>query len=131
MSAAKRKYSACERDALAVVFAPRKFRVYLLSDVPFVVVTDHHELSYAFKKKDIHGRLARWIDFLAEYEFTVQYRPGTEKTAADFLSRHTNEVKAEVLSDVDGDLALAILYPDEPFEDLETFCQEVARYLLG
>ena len=131
MSAAERKYSACEREALAVVFALRKFRVYLLSDVPFVVVTEHHALSYAFKKKDIHGRLARWMDFLAEYEFTVQYRPGTENTAADFLSRQINAVKAE-LSDVDeGDLALAILQSDEPFEDLEPFCQEVARYLLG
>ena len=59
MSVAERKYSACEREALAVVFALRKFRVYLLSDVPFVVVTDHHALNYAFKKKDIHGRLAR------------------------------------------------------------------------
>ena len=133
MSAAERKYSACEREALAVVFALRKFRVYLLSDVPFVVVTDHHALSYAFKKKDIHGRLARWMDFLAEYEFTVQYRPGTENTAADFLSRQTDGARAKVLSDMDeGDLALAFAPEiEEPFEDLEPFCQEVARYLLG
>ena len=82
--------------------------MYWLSDVPFVVVTDHQALSYAFKKKDIHGRLARWMDFLAEYEFTVQYRPLTENTAADFLSRQTDGARAKVLSDMDeGDLALA------------------------
>ena len=84
MYAAERSYSACEGEALAIVFVLRKFCVYLLSDIPFVVDKDHHALSYAFKKKDIHGRLARWMDFLAEYEFTVQYRTGDGKHRSGF-----------------------------------------------
>ena len=59
MTSAERKYSACEHEALAVIFALKKFRVYLLSTQRFVLITDHQALQYAFKKKDIHGRLAR------------------------------------------------------------------------
>lgn len=66
MNLAAKNYSTCERGALGVVFALRQFRVYLLSSKPFKVVTDHQALSYVFRKNDIHGRLARWLDFLAE-----------------------------------------------------------------
>lgn len=52
---AETNYSACERDDLAVIFALQKFIVYLLSSEPFVVVTDHKALKYAFQKKDIYG----------------------------------------------------------------------------
>lgn len=66
MNAAERNYSACEREALAVIFPLRKFRVHLLSNIPFTLITDHQALRYAFQKNDVHGRLARWLDFLAE-----------------------------------------------------------------
>ncbi len=74
LNAAERNYAVCERVAAAVIFALKKFRVYLLADKPFQLVTDHQALQYAFKKKDVHGRLARWLDLLAEYEFEVVYR---------------------------------------------------------
>lgn len=87
MNEAERNYSACEREALAVIFALQKFRPYLLSAETFRLITDHQALKYAFQKKDVHGRLARWLDLLAEYNFEVVYRPGRENSAADFLSR--------------------------------------------
>ena len=61
MNKFERKYSACERGALAAIFALKKFRVYLLSSIPLKLVTDHQALSYAFRQNDIHGRLARWL----------------------------------------------------------------------
>lgn len=67
MTAAERKYSACEREALAVIFPLKNFRVYLLSSLPFKLLTDHKALKYAFQKDDVHRRLARWLAFLAEY----------------------------------------------------------------
>ena len=61
------------------------------------------------------------MEFLAEYEFTVQYRPGTENTAVEILSRQTAGARAKVLSSMDeGDLALALAPEiEEPFEGLE------------
>ena len=66
MTAPERNYSACEREALAVIIALKNFRVYLLSSIPFTLITDHLALRYTFQKKDVLGRLARWMAFLAE-----------------------------------------------------------------
>lgn len=86
MKKTERDYSACEREALAVIFAVKKFRVYLLSTQRFMLITDRQSLQYGFKKKEMHGRLARWMDFLAEYDFEVKYRAGGKYGATDFLS---------------------------------------------
>lgn len=56
MSLAERIFHACEGEALAVLFALRKFLVYLLSDKEFKFVKDNHTLQYVFQKKDIHDR---------------------------------------------------------------------------
>ena len=66
LNSAEKNYSACEREAVAVIFALRKFRIFLLSGHRFDLVTDHQALRYALEKKDVHGLIARWLDFLAE-----------------------------------------------------------------
>ncbi len=37
--------------------------------------------------KDPHGRIARWLTLLAEYDFEICYRVGRDNACADFLSR--------------------------------------------
>lgn len=69
------------------MFALRKYRVYLLSKRPFLLLTDQQALKLAFSKNDIHGCLARLLDFLAKYDFEFQYRKGSSNKAANFLSR--------------------------------------------
>lgn len=59
MNSAERGYSACEREALAVVFTLRQFRVYLLLAHQFILKTDYKASKAAFSRKDVHGRLAR------------------------------------------------------------------------
>ena len=66
LNSAEKNYSACEREAVAVFFALRKFRIFLLSGQRFDLLTDHQALRYALEKKDVHGLIARWLDFLAE-----------------------------------------------------------------
>lgn len=86
MDSLERNYSASEREAMAVIFAVRNFCVYLFSSEPFRLVTDHQALRCASQKKYIHGRLTRWLNFLAEYEFTIDYKSGKHSAAADSLS---------------------------------------------
>lgn len=40
------------------------------------LLTGHWALHSVFKKKDVHGRPARWPDHLLEYEFTILYKSG-------------------------------------------------------
>lgn len=61
--------------------------MYLLSTSHFTLITDHQTLQYAFKKIIIHGRRARWIDFLAEYDFKIQNCSGLKKYFLDHLSQ--------------------------------------------
>ena len=89
LSATEEKYSTVEREALAVIFALKKFRPYLLTS-RFTLFTDHQALKYTFNKRDPHGRIARWFSFLAEFQFDIMYKPGQENVPADFLSRNVS-----------------------------------------
>jgi len=35
----------------------------------------------------VSGKLARWLDFLGQYQFELKRRPGSENVVADALSR--------------------------------------------
>lgn len=47
---------------------------------------DQQALRATLVRKDIHGRLAGWLDFLAEYSFKIRYLSGKENLATEFLS---------------------------------------------
>lgn len=76
MISAEQNYRAREREALAIIFFLQKFRVYLFSTQPFVLRSGQKEFSYDLQKRDIHGRPARGLEILAEYDFTVEYKTG-------------------------------------------------------
>ena len=85
LNSAQKKYSATEREALAIVSAIREFHCYL-GDRPFTVVTDHQPLISLRKMKDPHGRIARWMLEFQGHTFDIIYRSG-EKNHVDALSR--------------------------------------------
>lgn len=128
LNSAERNYFACEREALVVIFAIRKFRVYLLSDIPFDLVTDHQSLRYAFEKKDVHSRLARWLDFLAEYDYNMKYKPGSTNSAADFLPRDAAMSPPIGLDEDEGEVAIVAFEADA---GLEPVLVDLRRFLLG
>ncbi|KAL5486349.1 hypothetical protein EMCRGX_G018815 [Ephydatia muelleri] len=52
-----------------------------------IVRTDHNSLQWLRNFKEPQGQVARWLDILAEYDFSVQHRPGLQHSNADALSR--------------------------------------------
>ena len=68
-------------------YALAKFRVYLLGDGPFIVYTNHASLRTAVNSPHLSQRMARWLSFFAEYNFSVEYKPGLLNVVADALSR--------------------------------------------
>ena len=68
-------------------YALAKFRVYLLGDRPFIVYSDHASLRTAVNSPHLSQRMARWLSFFAECNFSVEYKPGRLNVVADALSR--------------------------------------------
>ena len=109
LSGTEVKYSAFEREALAVIFALKKFRHYLLS-MRFKLYTDHQALKYVFNMKDPHGRIARWFSLLAEYDFEICYRSGNQNPSVDFISRPVELMAIMENISIEPDLKLIANY---------------------
>ncbi|KAE9101001.1 hypothetical protein PF010_g14600 [Phytophthora fragariae] len=87
MKPAERNYPVHDKELLAMRYALIKFRVYLLGGQTFDVYTDHASLRTAMKSPHLSQRMARWLSFIAEYNFVVHYKPGKNNILADALSR--------------------------------------------
>ena len=86
MNKPERNYSTIEREALAAVAAIKEFYPYLYG-FPFTLITDHNPLTALKGLKDVGGRLARWMLFLQQFQFKIEYKPGKTHGDADALSR--------------------------------------------
>lgn len=94
LSAAEENYSTTDLEALAVVWAVKKFR-HFLDGAPFTVYTDHQALTALLNTKEPSGKYARWIVQLQQYDITIKYRPGVTNKNADALSRAPLQVQSE------------------------------------
>jgi hypothetical protein len=73
---------------LAVVWAMHeKFRRYLHGR-RFKLVTDHNALIAIFTTREPTGRIARWVEKLQQYDFTIEHKKGVENYVADAFSRN-------------------------------------------
>jgi hypothetical protein len=88
LNQAQKRYSATDRECLAVHWAINHWRAYLLGK-QFIVVTDHLALKWLFSssRRDPHHRHDRLILDLQQYDFVVTHRAGTLHGNADALSR--------------------------------------------
>ena len=88
MSSAQQNYRATRRELFAVIVSLPHFRHYLLH-VPAILRTVHHRRKWLRTFKRPKGTLARWIETLAEFEITIEHRPGRFHCNADGVSRQT------------------------------------------
>nr|GEW70064.1 reverse transcriptase domain-containing protein [Tanacetum cinerariifolium] len=82
-------YTMMEKEMLAVVYALKKFRSYVIMNKSNVY-TNHSALKYLFAKKDSKARLLHWVLLLQEFKFKVIETKGAKNLAADHLSRLEN-----------------------------------------
>ena len=80
------RYCVTRKELLAVVEFVHHFRQYLLGR-EFTLRTDHGSLVWIRNFKEPEGQLARWLERLQEYNFTVVHRQGLRHCNADALSR--------------------------------------------
>ena len=64
-----------------------QFRDYLYYASSFKVYTDNNPLTYVLSSAKLNATGLRWIGELADFNFTIHYRPGKANIDADTLSR--------------------------------------------
>ncbi|PNF37360.1 hypothetical protein B7P43_G17830 [Cryptotermes secundus] len=101
LNKAELNYATVEKELLAIVWACKHFRPYLLGR-KFQIVTDHKGLTWIFNVKDPSSRLMRWKLLLQEYDYEIQYRAGQRNCNTDSLSRYPTQclnINAEEITD--------------------------------
>ena len=91
LTPAEKRYGQIEKEALALVFAVRRFHKFIYGR-KFQLLTDHKPLLSIFGSKTgipAHSanRLQRWALTLLGYDFEIQYRKTEIFGQADALSR--------------------------------------------
>lgn len=84
------KYSAFDRELLALYLAIRHFR-YFLEGRNFTAYTDHKPLTFAMAKVSDpwSARQQRHLSYISEYTTDIQHVAGKDNPVADALSRST------------------------------------------
>jgi hypothetical protein len=89
---AELNYDIHDKELLAIVNALNKSSTYCMStEYKITILSDHKNLEYWQTKKDLNLRQAHWAEQLANYDFTITYRPGKLTGKPDILSRESGD----------------------------------------
>ncbi|CAN4118074.1 unnamed protein product [Withania somnifera] len=78
----ERRYTVQEKEMTAIIHCLRTWRHYLLGS-KFIVMTDNVATSHFQSQKKLTPKKARWQDFLAEFDYKLEYKPGKTNVVAD------------------------------------------------
>jgi hypothetical protein len=109
---AERNYITTEQELLAVHEALKEWRCYLEGSET-TLVTDHNPNTFLNSQPLLSRRQARWMEFLARFHYTWQYRPG-RVNVADPISRGPHLASISALLADDN----CPLPPDAPIDTL-------------
>lgn len=84
-------YSQLEQEALAIIFAIKKFRQYIYGQ-HFVLLTNHQLLMTILSPKKgiptmVAAQLQCWAIILASYSYTMEFKYSKDNVSVDALSR--------------------------------------------
>lgn len=80
------RYHSFELETLSIIYALRRFRIYLLG-IKFKIVTDCQSLTLTLNKKFISPRIHRWSLEMQGYDYVIEHRSSNKMEHVDALSR--------------------------------------------
>lgn len=120
LTAAERNYHlhSGKLEFLALKWSvTEKFRDYLYYAPSFVVYSDNNPLTYVMSSAKLNATGCRWVAELADYNFTIRYRPGKENIDADSLSRMPmEEIMEQCTEELSFDCVAALIQAVEEQE---------------
>ena len=105
MNAPERNYEIYDKELMAIVRALEDWRHYLEGLPEFTVISDHKNLEYWTKARDLTRRQARWSLWLSRFNFQITHHPGKSMGKSDALTRSAS-VK---VSDADDNCQQTVL----------------------
>mmetsp|Transcript_71211 Transcript_71211/g.148592 ORF Transcript_71211/g.148592 Transcript_71211/m.148592 type:complete len:951 (+) Transcript_71211:1853-4705(+) len=138
MNGAERNYTTREQELLAIKEGLRHWKHYTYR-TEVKVRTDHDSLRWIFTQNNLTGRLARWLEFLADFQIVdILHVKGKDNVVADALSRRPDYAEVAMLFEITplesevGTLATPV---SETFLDLmkeqskDAFCKKLVHDL--
>ncbi|RXN13837.1 Retrovirus-related Pol poly from transposon [Labeo rohita] len=135
LTAAEKNYHlhSGKLEFLALKWAiTEKFRDYLYYAPTFTVFSDNNPLTYVLTSAKLNATGCRWVSELADFHFTIRYRPGKENIDADSLSRMPADLETtmrecteEFSSDCVAAVIQAVEIQDDPNVSFAVDCQSV------
>ncbi|XP_077137060.1 uncharacterized protein LOC143794136 [Ranitomeya variabilis] len=108
-SPSERNYTIGDRELLAIKLALGEWRYLLEGSVhPFVIFSDHKNLTYLQTAQRLNPRQARWSLFFARFEFELRFRPGNKNIRADALSRSFQSPLQDAISLITEEVEIQI-----------------------
>ncbi len=117
LSSSEKKYHlhSGKLEFLALKWAVTEhFKDYLYYAQSFRIYTDNNPLTYVMSTAKLNATSIRWVGELAEYNFTIHYRPGRKNGDADGLSRmpqSIDELINECTEEADHNVIHATVQP--------------------
>ena len=87
LNKAEKNYDTTNKEALAVIWALKKYK-YILYGYKITVFTDHKPLTGVFTRTLPPGRLGRWALLVQDFDINIIYKPGKMNIVPDALSRN-------------------------------------------
>ena len=84
-------------ELAVIVFALKILHHYLYGE-QFEVYSDHKSLKYIFTQRDLNMRQRRWMEFLEDYNFALNYHHGKANVVVNALSRKSQGALASIAS---------------------------------
>ena len=111
-------YDTREKEFMALVDACSHWRQYLHSELPFRLLSDHDSLKYHKTMPHLSGRLARWVEKMAEFDYTIEHIAGAKNVVADALSRRSDlkTAPSDALATLAAARVRSVTPPDSPEE---------------
>lgn len=112
LSPSEKNYCVTRRELLAVIKAAKHFRPYLYGK-SFRLRTDHASLIWLCKRTEPTSQVARWLEILSEFTYSIEHREGSKHGNADGLSRRpcSNCSQCQHIEDRDGGPTMDKLLP--------------------
>lgn len=84
-------YEIHDKELLAIVRCLEEWNEFLIAVPEFVIRTDHKNLQYFNKIRQLTERQMRWSLLLSKFNFVLEYKPGRLNSMADALSRRDQD----------------------------------------